>query len=77
MLKKLLIILPFLFFTFTFFDQPYAQCDSIGWSNDPSVNLNVSSWGQNPQVIRRSLAFGCTGESFLKEAHEREIITIG
>ncbi|GEM_PF-5636957 len=27
-----------------------AQCDSIGWSSDPAVNLNVSPWGQNPHA---------------------------
>lgn len=51
MLKEFFLTFAFLFFTFTFFDQLPAQCDSIGWSNDPSVNLNVSSWGQNPHAV--------------------------
>lgn len=32
------------------FSFSYAQCDSIGWSTDPSVNLQVSTWGQNPHA---------------------------
>ncbi len=36
-----------IFFPFSF---SYAQCDTIYWSTDPSANLQVSPWGQNPHA---------------------------
>jgi len=48
--RKRLLLFTFALCIFTI-SILHAQCDSIGWSNDPSVNLNVSPWGQFPHAV--------------------------
>jgi len=59
-MKRRIFLLSFFTFYFLLFtlvpsglSLTYAQtpCDSIGWSSDPSQNLNVSPWGQSPQAV--------------------------